>query len=198
LDEETDLPQMIRNKTMITTETEEYITKSQMPGVQYDTMYEYGQNTTIQYNDTTNDISKNQTLVSEKEYPLEDMEEPYDYEKLKMEYEQQLAYNIKHHKVFNYTEKEEDTPKKALNEIIKQAKNCTKKELKKIKIIKCLIRDYRRTKDIVAIKKILYKAWLIIKIWFLIYVCVAIPCWCQRGNLINAFSFDYFYYSLLL
>jgi len=177
--------------TTTTTETEEYITKAQIAGVQYDNIY--GQNNTIQYDDTTNDISKNQSLTSEKEYTLEDMEEPYDYEKFKMEYEQQLEYNIKHSKVFNYTEKEEleDTPKKALKEIIKQSKNCTEKELRKFgfKSIKCIIREYRRTKDITVIKKLLFKIWLVIRIWLLIYVCVAIPCWCQRGNFINV-KFD--------
>jgi len=185
--------------TTITTEREEYITKSKMLGVLYDTIY--SQNTTIQYNDITNDISKNQSLTSEKGYTLENMEEPYDYEKFKMEYEQQLEYNIKHGKVFNYTEKAEleDTPKKALKEIIKQSKNCTEEELRKfgIKSIKCIIRDYQRTKDIVAVKKIVFKTWLVIRIWFLIYVCVAIPCWCQRGNFINV-KFNYYIIIIII
>nr|XP_012226481.1 PREDICTED: uncharacterized protein LOC105674603 [Linepithema humile]XP_012226482.1 PREDICTED: uncharacterized protein LOC105674603 [Linepithema humile] len=155
--------------------------EAQTTHMQYDT-YEYSEETTSE--DIPNwPLTKKSTLV-DTESPYE---EPYDYEKFKMEYEQQLDYDIRHGKALNYTEKEdlEDTPKKTLERIIdlKRPKNCTKEELSQIgiKAIECLIYDYRRTKDVATMKKVLSRTWLVLRVWLLIYFCLAIPCWCQRG-----------------
>lgn len=194
-----DFFQVIRDRNVTTSkaETEEYIARPQMTRMQYDTMYEYGENITSRYDDdddTTNDIPRNQLLIPE-EITLTDTEspdeEPYDYEKFKMEYEQQLEYKARRGKVFNYTEKEElkESPKEVLGRIIdlKRPKNCTKEELSQIgiKAIKCLVYDYQRTKDVPAVRKMLYRTWLVIRVWLLIYICLAIPCWCHRGNMMN-------------
>lgn len=187
LNEEMDFFQMIRNRNVTTdkTETTRYFAKTQET---QDDLYEQ---------ETTSEDTKNildQSSISERRSTLADnkssYEESYDYERLKMEYEQQLEYDIKHKKILNYTEKEElkDTPKKALKRIIdlKRPKNCTKEELSQIgmKAIECLLYDYQRTKDITA-KIILSRSWLVFRVWLLIYICLAIPCWCQRGNFIS-------------
>ncbi|XP_026829371.1 uncharacterized protein LOC113562888 [Ooceraea biroi] len=188
-----DFFQVIRGKNVTNSNTEiaEYTAKPQLTRVQYDTMYKYGQNITTRYDDAANDIPRNQSLISQKRYTFADTEspdeEPYDYEKFKMEYDQQLEYNIKYGKVFNYTEKEElkESPKEALKRIIdlKRPKNCTKEELGHfgIKAIKCLIYDYQRTRNVAAVRKVLFRTWLVVRIWLLIYVCLAIPFWCHRG-----------------
>lgn len=178
-----DFFQVMKDRDIVTDEAEitEYFEKTQE--IQYD-MYEYGQKTTSE--NTTNILDQSLTLngrstLAETESPDE---ESYNYQKFKMEYEQQLEYNIEHGKVLNYTEKEEleDIPKEAL-----KGSNCTKKELSQIgiKALKCLLYDYQHVKDITHINRILSRTWLVLKIWLLIYICLAIPCWCQRGNFIN-------------
>lgn len=160
---------------------------------QYDTVYEYDQNVTMRYDDTTNAVPRNQSSISEERYADTESsdEEPYDYEKFKLEYEQQLEYNIRYGKVFNYTEKKElqDSPKEVLKRIVdlKRPKNCTKEELSEIGIqaVECLIYDYQRARNVAAARKVLFRTWIVVRIWLLIYICLAIPCWCHRGNSIN-------------
>jgi len=157
---------------------------------QYD-LYKYNQETA---NENTKTIL-NQSSISEKRYTLADneisYEESYDYKRFKMEYERQLEYDIKQGKILNYTEKEEpkNMPKEVLKGImdLKRPKNCTKEELNQIgiKAIECLLYDYQSMKDITTAKVILSRIWLILRVWLLIYICLAIPCWCQRGNFIN-------------
>ncbi|KAL6444724.1 hypothetical protein ACFW04_002059 [Cataglyphis niger] len=174
-----DFFEVMKDRDIVTDEAEitEYFEKTQE--IQYD-MYEYGQKTTSE--NITNIFDQSSTLkerstLAETESPDEEL---YDYEKFKKEYEQQLEYNIEHGKVLNYTEKEEleDIPKEAL-----KGSNCTKEELSQIgiKALKCLLYDYQHVKDITHINKILARTWLVLKIWLLIYICLAIPCWCQRG-----------------
>jgi len=183
LGEEMDFFQVIKERN----ETKHF-GETRATHMQYDT-YEYGQKITSE-NTPNWSLTKKSTLA-DTESPDK---ESYDYEKFKMEYEQQLDYNIRHGKALNYTEKEdlEDTPKKALERIIslKQPKNCTKEELSQIgiKAIECLVYDYRRTRDMATMKKVLSRTWLVLRVWLLIYVCLAIPCWCQRGKLSTTFS----------
>lgn len=182
---------MVRDRNLTTNEIEttKYFRETQMTHAQYD-MYEYGQ-------ETSEDIEKhvsNHFLASEKSTLMiteSPDEESYDYDKFKMEYEQQLEYSMKRGKMLNYTEKKEleDTPRKALKRImdLKRPENCTKEELSQIgiKAIECLIYDYQRTRDIATVRKVLSRTWLVLRIWLLIYICLAIPCWCQRGNFIK-------------
>lgn len=175
LDEKMDFFQILRNRTISETETSpEYLTETTL--TQYD---EYNQESTS----IATDMER--VLTTEIRSTFTD-EESYDYSKFKMEYEQQIEDNIKRGKALNYTEKEEDTPRKALKRIIelKQPRNCTKEELSQIGVqaMECLIYDYQRAKDVVAVKKILLRTWLVLRVWLLIYVCLAIPCWCQRGT----------------
>jgi len=179
-----------RNVTTDETETTKYFVKMQETHTQYDS-YKYDQETANE-NIKTN---LNQSSISDKRYTLADnessYEESYDYKRFKMEYEQQMEYDIKQEKIFNYTEKKEpkNMPKEALKRImhLKRPKNCTKEELNQIgiKAIECFLYDYQSMKDITTTKVILSRTWLILRVWLLIYICLAIPCWCQRGNFIN-------------
>lgn len=193
MNEEVDFFQTIKNRNVITgeTETTEYLVKMSEAYTQYN-LYKYDQ-------ETTSEATKNilgQSLISERSMLTDNesfYEEPYDYERFKIEYEHQLEYDIKEGKVLNYTEKEKpkNTLKEALKRIIslKQPRNCTKEELSQIgiKAIECLLYEYQRTKDITTAKIVLSRTWLVFRVWLLIYICLAIPCWCQRGDFINYF-----------
>ncbi|XP_011705171.1 PREDICTED: uncharacterized protein LOC105460427 [Wasmannia auropunctata] len=182
-----DFFQVIRDRNIMTgeTDTTEYFAKTQETYTQYD-LYKYDQETA---NNDTKTILK-QSSISEEKSTLDNessYEEAYDYKRFKMEYEQQMQDDIKQEKILNYTEKEEpkDTAKGALKRImdLKRPKNCTKEELSQIgiKAIECLLYDYQRAKDITTAKMVLSRTWLVLRVWLLIYICLAIPCWCQRG-----------------
>ncbi|XP_011068173.1 PREDICTED: uncharacterized protein LOC105154385 [Acromyrmex echinatior] len=180
-----DFFQVIRDRNITTskTETTEYFVVT--PETQYN-LYEYDQKTANEEIKITVDqflISKRR--VADKNNSNKDS---YDeYNKLKMEYEQQLEYDIKEGKVLNYSIQKEskDMPKGVLKRLIdlKPSKNCTKEEMSQIGIraIECLSYEFQRTKDIMAVKMILSRTWLVLRVWLLIYISVAIPCWCQRG-----------------
>ncbi|XP_072751251.1 uncharacterized protein [Anoplolepis gracilipes] len=185
-----DFFEVMKNRDVVTDEAEttEYFEKTQEIRTQYESQYEYNQKIT---SESTKNILDQSLILKGRVTTLADIEssnkKTYDYENFKIEYEQQLEYNMKHGKVLNYTEREEleDTPKEALKRIInlKRSKNCTKEELSQIgiKALECLLYDYQRVKDITHVNKILSRTWLVLKIWLLIYICLAIPCWCQRG-----------------
>ncbi|XP_076234003.1 uncharacterized protein LOC143178942 [Calliopsis andreniformis] len=120
-------------------------------------------------------------------------EEAYDYEKLKKEYEEQIGEDIDANKIVNYTaeEKTEENPKEALQKLL-DFKNCTEETAKfGIKAIDCLIHNYEHEKKKPVVKKTVHKAAMMIKVWFLIYVCLAIPCWCQYGWCCWCFRFKF-------
>lgn len=186
-----DFFQVIRDRNVTTgeTETTDYLAKPPETHTQYN-LYEYDQETTSEATENILEqfsISERSTLAdNESSY-----EESYDYERFKMEYEQQLEYDIKEGKILNYTEKEEpkNTLRGALKGImdLKLPKNCTKEELSQIgiKAIECLLNDYQRAKDITTARMVLSRTWLVFRVWLLIYICLAIPCWCQRGDFIS-------------
>ncbi|CAK9813462.1 hypothetical protein ANTQUA_LOCUS7635 [Anthophora quadrimaculata] len=110
-------------------------------------------------------------------------EENYDYHKFKREYEEQIVKDISTNKTLNYTdtEKLKEDPNEVLQKLL-DVKNCTDISRKSgIKTIDCLIHNYEQQKNEPAVKKTLSKIWLIFKIWFLIYICLAVPCWCHKG-----------------
>lgn len=107
-------------------------------------------------------------------------EEAYDYDQFKKEYEEQIK---KFNETLNITEEEklEEHTMKALQKLV-DFKNCTEESKKfNITLMDCLMYNYEQQKDKPIVKKTLQKIWLIIKIWFLIYICLAIPLWCQKG-----------------
>lgn len=118
----------------------------------------------------------------------EESDDDYDYEALRAEYYQQLDDAIRNNLTFNYTQKSqtEYSPEDALKKIVelKIPKNCTKEELAQfgLNAFQCLVFDYNHAKTSSDVKKILWRTWTVIKIWIFIYICVAIPCWCQKGN----------------
>lgn len=183
------------NVTANNAETTGYLEETQSARAQYD-VYEYGKETT---NEDTERYTPDRSFISSERSTLADTEnpdeEPYDYEQFKMEYEQQLEYDIKYGKALNYTEKEgsEDTPKEALKRIMdmRRPKNCTKEEISQIgiKAIECLAHDYQRARDTATVGKVLSRTWLVLRVWLLIYICLAIPCWCQRGNFVTSVTF---------
>lgn len=183
-----DFFQVIRDRNVTTSETEtnKYLAKTPETRTRYN-LYEYDQEVTSEaiknIPEQSSSLERSTLADNESSY-----EESYDYERFKMEYEQQLEYSIKKGKVLNYTEKEE--PKNILKETLKRIidlkrpKNCTKEELSQIgiKTIECLLYDYQRVKDITTAKIVLSRTWLVFRVWLLIYICLAIPCWCQKGD----------------
>ncbi|XP_078034374.1 uncharacterized protein LOC144468633 [Augochlora pura] len=112
---------------------------------------------------------------------MEPVEEEYDYENFKREYEEHMAKYVTESLLLNYTDEKqsEKYPEETLQKLL-DFKNCTEKSKKLgIKAIDCLVYKYEHEPP--EIKKSVQKIWLIIKIWFLIYICLAIPCWCQKG-----------------
>lgn len=186
--------QVIRDRKVTTSETEtnKYLTK-RMPEArtQYN-LHEYNQEITSK---AIKNIPEQSSILERSVFTDNESsyEEFYDYERFKIEYEQQQEYNIKKGKVLNYTEKEEpkNTLKGTLKRImdLKRPKNCTKEELSQIgiKTIECLLYDYQRAKDITTAKIVLWRTWLVFRVWLLIYICLAIPCWCQKGDSIRYF-----------
>ncbi|XP_057337910.1 uncharacterized protein LOC130675983 [Microplitis mediator] len=115
-------------------------------------------------------------------------EEDYDYESLKAEYDQQIIDSFYKNETFNFTDdgQPEDTPKEFVKDlvVIKKPRNCTQAELTKfgLKSFECLMFDYQHAiKNKTDIKLLLIRTWMVIRIWFFIYICIAIPCWCQKG-----------------
>ncbi|XP_076761350.1 uncharacterized protein LOC143429574 [Xylocopa sonorina] len=109
-----------------------------------------------------------------KDDDVESGEEAYNYDKFKSEYEEQIETS---NKTLNLTDKgKQETNEKEALKILVDFKNCTKTFG-----IKCLIHNYQEQKDKPIVKKTLSKVWLTIKVWFLIYMCLAILCWCQKG-----------------
>lgn len=112
-------------------------------------------------------------------------EDAYDYNQFKKEYEEQIEKYIYSNKTVNFTDEEKlkEHPKEVLQKLI-DFKNCTNITGEfNIKPLNCLIHNYEQQKDKPIVKRLLQKIYLIIKVWFLIYVCVAIPCWCHKGKL---------------
>lgn len=121
----------------------------------------------------------------------EEIEEAYDYELLKAEYEQQKNDFLNKNQTFNFTDdgQPEDTPKEFLKQLVQfnKPRNCTQEEIEKFgfKSFECLTFDYQNAiKNKTSLSVLLKRTWQVIKIWFFIYVCIAIPCWCQRGMII--------------
>lgn len=179
------------NNTIDDMETTEYLGEVSSTRAQYD---DYGQEITDKDTERyTLDQSFTSSRVSTSAETKSPDEEPYDYEVFKLEYEQQLEYGLKSGKMLNYTEEKkeepEDTPRQALKRIldIKQPKNCTKEEMTQIgiKAIECLAHDYQHARDMANVGKVLSRTWLVLRVWLLIYICLAIPCWCQRGNAVS-------------
>ncbi|XP_011866535.1 PREDICTED: uncharacterized protein LOC105561294 [Vollenhovia emeryi] len=185
-----DFFQVIRDRNVTTSEIETtgYFAKTPETRTQYN-VYEYDQERIT--SEATNGILKQSSIYSERSTLADDNsyedKESYDYERIKMEYKQQLEDDVREGKVLNYTEKEgtKNTLRRALNRVmdLKRPKNCTKEELSQIgiKALECLLYDYQRTKDITAAKMVLSRTWLVLRVWLLIYICLAIVCWCQRG-----------------
>lgn len=176
------------NVTASDVETTEYLGEASSTRAQYD---EYGQEVTSEdvekYTPEQFFASSTASTPADTESPDEEL---YDYEAFKLEYEQQLEHGMKDGKMLNYTERKEEepegAPRQALKRIldVKRPKNCTKEEITQIGIeaIECLAHDYQRAKDMATVGKILSRTWLVLRVWLLIYVCLAVPCWCQRGN----------------
>lgn len=117
---------------------------------------------------------------------LSTTENNYDYHKLKEEYYQQIDEKINKHSVFNYTASDEEENEEGLGKIFDATlpKNCTKAESTQVgvKAIKCLISDYKRAQNQTQVKDVFVRALPILKFWLIVYLVVAIPCWCYTGD----------------
>ncbi|XP_066585746.1 uncharacterized protein [Prorops nasuta] len=115
------------------------------------------------------------------------MNEFYDYEALKAEYEEQIKKIVQHNNTFNYTDKDkpEESPKDAIAKLINftKPKNCTKEEMTQIGLqaMQCLVQGYQHVKDKTTLNRMLSRTWVVLRVWIYIYLSIAIPCWCQKG-----------------
>ncbi|KAF2881692.1 hypothetical protein ILUMI_24474 [Ignelater luminosus] len=117
-----------------------------------------------------------------------DTDKDYDYNALKAEYDFNLQSFRKNKLFLNYNEtKDEETVKEAVEVIFKgetTSKNCTEADRKGIglKAAKCIWNDLtKKGLNKKERKTIFRRITTIIFIWLLVYLLVAIPCWCQRG-----------------
>ncbi|XP_076283835.1 uncharacterized protein LOC143210658 isoform X1 [Lasioglossum baleicum] len=120
------------------------------------------------------------TQQTKEKEPIEE-EYVYDYEDFKREYDERMGKYTTVSLLLNNTDEEhsEKSPEETIKNLL-DFKNCTETSKKYgIKAVDCLIYNYEHEPP--KIKKSVQKVWLIIKVWFLIYVCLAIPCWCQKG-----------------
>lgn len=60
-----------------------------------------------------------------------------------------------------------------------KSKKCSQGDIG-LKAIKCLFEDYYNQKQ--SLNVLVSRLWRIIKTWFLIYLVLAIPLWCTRGE----------------
>ncbi|XP_068993648.1 uncharacterized protein [Neodiprion pinetum] len=113
--------------------------------------------------------------------------ETYDYDLFKAEYYQELEHSKNDNRTFNYTDNRElektvgDVFKKIVD--FKMPRNCTQEELTEFgaKALECLAYDYKHAKGKKKVTKILRRTWVVVKVWICVYLCVAVPCWCQKG-----------------
>lgn len=133
----------------------------------------------------TPDLSYNSSESSKLE--TQENEENYDYEIFKAEYYQNIENLKNKNQTYNFTDNgiTEETPEDKIKKILdfKLPKNCTNEELTKFGItaIECLAYDYKNAKNKNDVNKILSRSWSILKVWFCIYMCIAIPAFCQKG-----------------
>ncbi|XP_048507636.1 uncharacterized protein LOC125500153 [Athalia rosae] len=136
--------------------------------------------TTKTYNNHSEKINVSLEKQSPDEYD-------YDYHLFKSEYLEQIEFSKMDNNTFNFTENEvpEESGEDALKKIInfKMPRNCTREELTEFgaRALECLAFDYKHTKDKKNLNRILYRTWIILRIWICIYLCIAILCWCQKG-----------------
>lgn len=168
---------------------------------------------------------KKEELIYKKE-ENESNDDDDDYEKLKVDYYQQLNEMKRKNKLFIYTEGENfeetttmissvlnkttDFVDKNLNILvtkttslktsnfdkndenfliqskswkIKKPINCTKVESFLIgpKTLECLSNAFKNVKNPLDLKNAFKRTWNVTKIWIILYISVAIACWCQKG-----------------
>ncbi|KAJ8958930.1 hypothetical protein NQ318_019700 [Aromia moschata] len=110
--------------------------------------------------------------------------ENYDYANLKAEYNKEVKMAAKSKETLKYsTVKEDESFKdsaKALVNFKQKPRNCTAEEAKGIGLgaVECFWMEANKPK---TNSKIFEKILRIFVIWIVVYIVVAIPCWCQYG-----------------
>lgn len=118
-------------------------------------------------------------------------ENDYDYNSLESEYKKELKNVINSNDTLNHTEaKEEELMKEAVNKLVdfkETPRNCTEEEKKGIGIgaVECFWLDLQKPTSKDEKIKIFERIGRLVLIWFCVYLVIAIPCWCQRGNINN-------------
>ncbi|XP_060518717.1 uncharacterized protein LOC132697329 [Cylas formicarius] len=135
------------------------------------------------------DAKSNKTLSAKRlqkrgEYDNDSLS--YDYEGFKAEYEQEIKEMAKKNDTLKYSEiKEEETPNEAVKTLIDfSAKNCTSDDLKSMSInsARCLWLEMKKPHfDKRERLNLLEKLAKLVAIWFIIYLLIALPLWCQYG-----------------
>lgn len=77
-----------------------------------------------------------------------------------------------------------ETLKSSVEKMIKfdtKPRNCTEEEIKNIgfKAVHCIFEDYKNHRQ--SPRVLAARLWRIAKIWFMVYLVIAVPLWCTRG-----------------
>ncbi|XP_028170482.1 uncharacterized protein LOC114360111 isoform X2 [Ostrinia furnacalis] len=104
----------------------------------------------------------------------------YDYEHLLDEYYEESLNESKENKSYRIFGKDAESSfannmRKFMN--IKN-KNCSQEDIG-INAIKCLFVDYYNRKQ--PLNVFVGRLWTIIRVWFILYIVLAIPLWCMKG-----------------
>ncbi|XP_031344788.1 uncharacterized protein LOC116171894 [Photinus pyralis] len=112
--------------------------------------------------------------------------EDYNYDALKVEYDNDIKKEEKSKKTLKYSDtKEEESFNDAINAVVHPVQqNCTVEQQKGIGLsaVQCLMTDIMDPKTNKAKRsELLNRVKKLILIWIAMYLIIAIPCWCQRG-----------------
>lgn len=119
----------------------------------------------------------------------ESSENDYDYRNLESAYKEELKNLVNSNETLNHTEvKEEELIKEAVNKLVdfkETPRNCSEEEKKGIGMgaVECVWLDLKKPKSEGSRIQILQRIGRLVLIWFCVYLAIAIPCWCQRGNI---------------
>ncbi|CAG5107304.1 Protein of unknown function [Cotesia congregata] len=126
----------------------------------YEVDYQGGYDKSVIVKSSNDSDEKNLQPISE------EIEEAYDYELLKAEYEQQKNDFLYKNKTFNFTDdgQPEDTPKEFLKQLVQfnKPRNCTQEEIEKfgLKSFECLTFDYQNAiKNKTSLSVLLRRTW---------------------------------------
>ncbi|KAL7298276.1 hypothetical protein TKK_0008628 [Trichogramma kaykai] len=135
--------------------------------------------------ETTVDTTKNEGQNKATELTTT-TEAPMEYERIMPEYSADIENITVDEITFKYSEEEiQSTMKKLLKKQldIKKPRNCSNFKGFKygVTALECAFDDLVKSSDSIQKRTSAARLWKILKIWLIIYVIIAVPCWCTRG-----------------